>query len=166
MAVPITITPFTSQHAAGVWDVILPIQQHEFDIPITAAEQPDLNDIPGFYQKGSGNFWVALDGQRVVGTIALLDIGDQQGALRKMFVQRDYRGAAHGTAKRLLDTLLAWSQAHDFRTVYLGTTEKFLAAHRFYEKNGFTEIASATLPAAFPTMKVDNKFYQYVLKGG
>ncbi|MBB2688201.1 UNVERIFIED_ORG: RimJ/RimL family protein N-acetyltransferase [Rhizobium etli] len=39
----------------------------------------------------------------------------------------------------------------------------FVAAHRFYEKNGFTEIARSALPRAFPLMAVDNKFYRYKL---
>ena len=55
------IIPFSSQYANGVVEVILPIQQSEFDIPITLAAQPDLQDIPGFYQQGKGNFWIALD---------------------------------------------------------------------------------------------------------
>jgi hypothetical protein len=83
----IEILPFSSEHQAGVIDVILPIQQSEFGISITLKDQPDLQDIPGFYQRGSGNFWVALSGARVVGTISLLDIGGAQGALRKMFVR-------------------------------------------------------------------------------
>jgi hypothetical protein len=38
--------------------------------------QLDLLDIPGMYQKGSGNFQVALHGSEVVASIALLDMGD------------------------------------------------------------------------------------------
>ena len=37
----------------------------------------------------------------------------------------------------MLDTLLRWCGEHAIDEVYLGTTAKFLAAHRFYEKNGF-----------------------------
>ncbi|MGO7422080.1 GNAT family N-acetyltransferase, partial [Rhizobium ruizarguesonis] len=44
---------------------------------------------------------------------------------------------------------------------FLGTTDKFVAAHRFYEKNGFTEIAKSALPRTFPLMAVDSKFYRY-----
>ena len=102
----IEISPFAPQHANGVVDVILPIQQLEFEIPISLEAQPDLQDIPGFYQKGLGNFWVALDGGKVVGTVALVDIGNHQVALRKMFVSAAYRGPEHGVARRLLDTLL------------------------------------------------------------
>lgn len=155
----IEITPFAPQHADGVVGVILPIQQAEFAIPITLDAQPDLQDIRGFYQRGNGNFWVALDRQNVVGTVALLDIGNHQAALRKMFVKATHRGAEHGVARGLLDALFAWSKARGVREVYLGTTAKFLAAHRFYEKNGFREIARAELPERFPVMVVDTKFY-------
>jgi N-acetylglutamate synthase-like GNAT family acetyltransferase len=102
---------------------------------------------------------VALDQGKVVGTIALLDIGNEQVALRKMFVAATHRGSAHGVAAKLLDTLFAWCAQRGVRDVFLGTTAKFLAAHRFYEKNSFTEIARETLPAAFPVMVVDTRFY-------
>ena len=155
----IEVVPFAPQHAAGVVAVILPIQQREFEIPITLDAQPDLRDIPGFYQRGCGNFWVAVEDGAVVGTLGMLDIGNGQAALRKMFVSATHRGPAHGTAKRLLDTLLDWCHAHAVREIHLGTTAKFLAAHRFYEKSGFREIPRAELPASFPVMVVDTKFY-------
>ena len=55
----ILVAPFSDADQQGVLDVILPIQQREFGIPITQADQPDLTDIPGFYQSGTGGFWVA-----------------------------------------------------------------------------------------------------------
>ena len=155
----IEIGPFAPQHAQGVVDVILPIQRLEFEIPISLEAQLDLQDIPGFYQKGLGNFWVALDEGSVVGTVALVDIGQSQVALRKMFVSAAYLGAEHGVAKRLLDTLLQWCLERGVKEIFLGTTSKFLAAHRFYEKNAFTEIDRSQLPASFPLMVVDTKFY-------
>jgi len=155
----IQIEPFSPGHAAGVAALIVPIQREEFGIPITLADQPDLADIPAFYRRGAGNFWVALHDGAVVGSIALLDIGNAQAALRKMFVAPAFRGREHGTARRLLDVLLERSAAHRLREVFLGTTANFLAAHRFYEKNGFREIAREALPAGFPVMAVDTKFY-------
>lgn len=162
----IQIVPFTAHHLSGVVDVILPIQQSEFKIPITLDAQPDLLDIPGFYQKGKGNFWVALHGSEVVGTIALLDIGGAQGALRKMFVKEKKRGAVEGVARRLLRVVLDWCILHEVNELFLGTTAKFLAAHRFYEKNGFSEIKQDELPVTFPVMSVDTKFYKYLVVTG
>lgn len=159
----IEIIPYSQHHFQGVVEVIVPIQQAEFGIPITLDAQPDLLDISSFYQKRSGNFWVALDGQEVVGTIALLDIGRNQGALRKMFVKKQYRGSEQGVARRLLQVLLQWCRRKGIKDIYLGTTAKFLAAHRFYEINGFQEIESKELPEAFPVMEVDTKFYRYFI---
>ena len=41
----------------------------------------------------------------------------------------------------------------------VGTTSKFLAAQRFYAKNGFREIAKSDLPQSFPVMAVDDRFF-------
>ena len=155
----VRIVPFSPEYADGVVAVILPIQQAEFGIPITLDAQPDLKNIPAFYQRGDGNFWVALDGGRVIGTVALFDIGNHQAALRKMFVASAHRGPERGIARQLLGTLMAWCRAKGVTAVYLGTTTKFVAAHRFYERNGFREIAREALPESFPVMAVDTKFY-------
>lgn len=160
----INIGVFSDEYGQAVIDLIVTIQQQEFGLPITAADQPDLADIPGFYRTGLGNFWVALQGNRVAGTVALLDIGDHQAALRKMFVHPDFRGREKGTAKGLLAALLAWAGQKGIQKIYLGTTPKFLAAHRFYEKNGFEETGKQDLPASFPIMTVDTKFYCYEIR--
>jgi N-acetylglutamate synthase-like GNAT family acetyltransferase len=107
-----------------------------------------------------GNFWVALVEGQVVGTIALLEIGNAQAALRKLFVHPRYNGAQASTARLLLDTLLQRATASGVRDVFLGTTSKFVAAHRFYEKHGFSEIRRHDLPSASPVMDVDVKFYR------
>jgi len=165
LAAVVDIVPFAPQHQGGVVAVILPIQRDEFGIPITLADQSDLADVPGFYRRGGGDFWVALAGAEVVGTIGLLDIGSGQAALRKMFVKATFRGAEHGVAGRLLDVLLRHCRGGGIREVYLGTTAKFLAAHRFYEKRGFVAIDRSALPAGFPVMAVDTRFYRLDVPG-
>jgi len=147
----------------GVADLIVPIQREEFGIDITYGDQPDLQDIPAFYQQNAGNFWVALDGVRVVGCIALKDIGNQQGALRKMFVAASHRGSEKGVAQELLSTLLGHAKMAGLSEIYLGTTAQFLAAHHFYEKHGFELIEAADLPESFPRMVVDTRFYRSAL---
>lgn len=156
----IDVRPATAADVPGIVELIVPIQQREFGIAITIDDQPDLRDIDGFYRHGAGNFWVAVADGKVAGTIALKDIGHGQAALRKMFVAPAHRGAAAGVAQRLLETLLAWSREQGLAEVLLGTTEAFKAAHRFYEKNGFTPIAREALPPSFPLMAVDTRFYR------
>jgi N-acetylglutamate synthase-like GNAT family acetyltransferase len=161
---PIQIVPYRQEHLEGVRRLIVPIQRQEFGIAITYDDQPDLMDIPGFYRKGCGEFWVALNpALDIVGTIALVDIGNRQTALRKMFVHRDCRGQDQGAAALLLSTLTAHARDAGAREIFLGTTSAFHAAHRFYEKNGFQPIDEANLPASFPRMAVDTHFYRLCL---
>jgi N-acetylglutamate synthase-like GNAT family acetyltransferase len=161
--VSVQISVYSPDRQAQIIELISSIQRTEFGIDITPAQQPDLKSIPTFYQTGVGNFWVALVNDTVVGTIALKDIGKGKAALRKMFVAPAWRGRERGVAHALLDTLLTWARSKSVSDVYLGTTAQFEAAHRFYEKNGFIEVPKEALPASFPIMTVDSRFYKYGL---
>lgn len=161
----VVIESYTNSYKDQVADLIVGIQQQEFGIPITIDQQPDLTNIPAFYQINNGNCWIARMDDNVIGTIALLDIGNRQAALRKMFVAHEYRGKEFGVGQNLLNTLLAWAKQKGIFEIYLGTTAKFLAAQRFYEKNGFIEIQKSELPPAFPIMEVDVKFYKLIVNG-
>ncbi len=159
----VSLHRYQPQYQQGVVDLILPIQNQEFGIAITAGQQPDLNEIESFYQRGLGDFWLALDEGKVVGCIGLKDIGQQQVALRKMFVASPFRGKEYGVANALLNTVLGHASQSKLSDIWLGTTDKFIAAHRFYEKNGFREVDRQNLPTSFPLMSVDTKFYRLSL---
>lgn len=160
----VSIKRYDPQYEAQVIELIVSIQQQEYNVPITLKDQPDLLAIQNTYQRGNGNFWVALYDGCVVGTISLLDIGNEQVALRKMFVKQAFRGATYKTAHLLLETALAWAKERDVADIFLGTTPQFLAAHKFYEKNAFISIHPQQLPENFPILQVDKKFYHYPLK--
>lgn len=159
------IKPYSNEYQDQAVELILHIQQQEYNIPITKNDQPDLFTIEDFYQKGNGNFWVAVCGHKVVGTISLLDIGKNQVALRKMFVDKEYRGPKFKTADFLLNTAIKWAKDCSINAIYLGTTPQFLAAHRFYEKSGFISINLNDLPEDFPVLNVDKKLYMLSLNG-
>lgn len=158
----VVIARYAGEDPRAIVDLILPIQREEFGVPVTLADQPDLLDIAGFYQVDGGEFWLAKHDDRVIGTIALKAFGGE-GALRKMFVAAPFRGRAWSVGDRLLAALLAHARAHGMAAITLGTTERFHAAHRFYEKNGFAPIAADDLPHGFPRVAVDTRFYRLSL---
>lgn len=158
------ILPYDGRPADEIFDLILPIQREEFGIPITRADQPDLENIAGFYQKGIGNFWLALAGGKIIATTGLIDTGDGNLVMRKMFLDPAWRGKDKGVSQKLMDTVITHAKNRGATAILLGTTDKFLAAHRFYEKNEFEEVAKEDLPPTFPVMKVDSKFYCYRLR--
>lgn len=159
----ITIKPFSNDFLPGVINLILPIQQSEFNLPITLDSQPDLLAIEPFYQQDKGNFWIALDESEVIGTIALIDMGNNRGVIRNMFVKQEYRGSLKGVSKQLLDVLMDWGQKNEFSKMYLSTTTNLIAAHKFYKKNSFTEINKDELPKYFPKIDAHEKFYSFSL---
>jgi N-acetylglutamate synthase-like GNAT family acetyltransferase len=160
----VSVAPYSQQYQSDVVDLILEIQRMEFGFDIRAEDQPDLLDVQNFYLSGAGGFWLALEQNVLVGTIALRDIGNRQGALRKMFVREAFRGREHSVAKTLLSALIKSAQASGLEEIYLGTTERFLAAHRFYEKHGFMQVAPDELPTSFPRMSLDTRFYLLVIR--
>jgi N-acetylglutamate synthase-like GNAT family acetyltransferase len=145
-------------------DLILPIQTIEFNVPVTLADQPDLLDIESKYHQSGGGFWGAFIDDKLVGSIALISIGHNAGAIRKMFVKKEYRGKEHGIAQQLLDILINYSNSINITDLYLGTVDLLKAAMRFYERNGFCCIERSALPAYFPIMAADNVFYHLLLK--
>lgn len=159
----ITYRSYAKSDEDAVIAHILSIQQGEFAVPVTAEEQPDLRAVAEVYQSGTGGFWVAEMAGRIVGTIALIGFGNGEGALRKMFVAAEARGREQGVAARLLDILTGHARANGISGITLGTVEKLHAARRFYEKNGFFEIAPEDLPQGFPRMPVDTHFYRLEL---
>ena len=154
-----TVESLSNGHSQQVIDLILPIQQIEFNVPITLKDQPDLLDIEGVYTLPGGHFWGALKNEEVIGTIALIHTGHAAGAIRKMFVKKEYRGREFGIAQQLLDTLIGYCREKGIKDVYLGTVHVLKAAQRFYERNGFNQIAMNDLPAYFPRMAADEIFY-------
>ena len=155
----INIKPLTNAHCQPILDLILPIQQIEFNVPVTREAQPDLLDIDTYYSATGGGFWGAFDQDRLVGTIALIATGHHAGALRKMFVQKEYRGKEWGIARSLLLTLQEHCIKFHITDLYLGTVEVLTASHRFYQRNGFQKIDKDALPVYFPRMAVDTIFY-------
>ena len=158
------IQVYNKKYQQQVIDLILDIQQNEFHVPVTIKDQPDLLNIENFYCNKNGNFWVALEDDEVIGTIALIDIDNDQSCLRKMFVHKDHRGKEKGVGQLLLDALIDWCKEKNIKEVYLGTIDTMIAAHKFYVRNDFVEIDKAQLPATFPVMKVDNKFFKLAVE--
>lgn len=158
------IKPIENQYSDAIVELILSIQQKEFNVPITIEDQPDLLTINTFYYAGGGGFWGAFINEELVGTIALIKFADNEAAIRKMFVKKEFRGKEFSIAQKLLDTLIEYCKENKIDDLYLGTISKLEAALRFYEKNHFVEIQKEELPNAFPWMAPDNVFRHLNLK--
>jgi len=158
------IIPIQNEYSEAAIDLILNIQQKEFNVPITIEDQPDLLNIKDFYHAGGGGFWGAFVNDELIGTIALIKFDKKEAAIRKMFVKKEYRGKEFSIAQKLLDTLIQYAKENEINDIYLGTISKLEAALRFYERNHFVRIEKGSLPKKFPLMSADNVFCHLNLK--
>jgi len=151
----ISIEPYNyDKHHRQLSELIINTLQREFNIPVEYVDLPDLENVNKFFS----NFWVACCADVPVGSIGL-KIYDDFAIIKKLIVHKDFRCRNLGIAQKLLTSLELDCIKNKTGKIYLGTRGVFKAAHRFYEKNGFIEIAKEKLPKAFPVMQVDTKFY-------
>ena len=137
------------------------IQTYEFHIQLTPSVNENLSDIPRYFAgKGSQiNFWCALDdNDKVIGCLGLAQLGKKDGELKKFFIVHEYRGL--GIAQALFDSALAQAKEDKMQQLFLGTTDKFHAAHRFYRRNQFEVIKKSELPKAMKVCDVDTCFFR------
>jgi len=98
----------------------------------------DLDKIKNIYF-GKGRFWVAVKDSKVIGTVAIRDLGGNIAKLNRMFVLIEIHG--NGTGQKLLDHALSFAKRQGFIKIILNTHEFMHRAHRFYEKNGFKKVS-------------------------
>ena len=102
---------------------------------------------------------MAMDGEKLIGTIALIDCGENMGLLKRMYVDKNFRGK--GASAELLKTLLDFAKTNEFKQIFLETVRSMPAPNKFYAKNGFKEIEK--LPEElekFQFSKLNDIFYK------
>jgi molybdopterin-guanine dinucleotide biosynthesis protein A/GNAT superfamily N-acetyltransferase len=127
------IVPFRPEHADGFRSLVADTLA-EFGFEADSALDPDLGDPAAVYR----HVWVALDGDDVVGTIALRSLDDGALELKRMYLQRCMRG--RGLGRRLLAVALASARADGATRICLDTTEGMAAARGLYERHGFRRV--------------------------
>ena len=160
----ISIQPFSEIYQKQVENLVLGVQNGEFHLGITAQDQPDLPNIAKFYK--NGKFWIALDeNNQLMGTIGIQPLNEKQAVLRKMFMDKAMRGNKDfNLAQKLYETLLAYARSEGFQELWLDTPPPALAAHRFYERNGFELMPTESTPKDFITPAVkDLKIYRLII---
>ena len=129
------IIPFAPDHAAGFRELVASILL-EFGFQEDPTIDADLADPLAHYDA----VWLVLDGDEVVGSVAMRRVGEGAAELKRMYVRSDNRGG--GLGRRLLRIALDWARAEGCVRVVLDTTEGMDAARRLYESVGFRRTGS------------------------
>lgn len=123
------IETYHGQHDDQIIRLILGIQNDEAGIGLSLDEQPDLKNIKSAYQKDGGEFWLALEGNHVIGTIGLMIKGNDCAILKKFFVEAPYRSKKVGLG--LYQALLKKAKEMDIKHLVLDTPSVAKASHPY-----------------------------------
>jgi GNAT superfamily N-acetyltransferase len=104
-------------------------------LPSMQTVDDEMANLPGIFVPPRGCFLVALDGERVVGCVALKPLGATDAELKRMYVQPEYRGQQIGW--RLVEALIAAARAAGYTKVILDSHYSMSSAHRVYQGAGF-----------------------------
>ena len=108
-----------------------------FGLPFEAKVAHGLVAFFEQYQAGRDGIWLAVDGSRILGSIAIDGSrAEEEGAhLRWFIASEETRGTRIGS--RLIERAMEHCIAQGFRRVYLWTFEGLEVARHLYERHGF-----------------------------
>jgi putative acetyltransferase len=98
----------------------------------------DLDDIESTYFESGGIFYVLEDDARsIVGTAGLYAVDGSTCELRKMYLEKRYRGL--GIGKELIEVVVIKAKELGFHVMVLETASVLKEAIRLYTNYGFRE---------------------------
>jgi len=152
------IITYSDKYKKPTIELIFDIVENEFGRH-SKSGRPELYKITEVYQNNGGNFWLAIDNEKVISTIGLRNCGEKKGYLERFYVDKKFR--RKGIGYKLLTVLLEFAKNNGYREIFLSTWEDLTAANNFYVKNGFKKVSS--LPENFPSTKKDEIFFRLEL---
>jgi GNAT superfamily N-acetyltransferase len=110
-----------------------------FEQYIAMAIGGELKQLLEIFSDAKRNaFWVVESTNQIVGSFGIESRGFSETELRRMYLDKDYRGL--GIAQRMLDHAQAEARALGFTRMIVSTAQIQKAADRFYRKSGFRQI--------------------------
>ncbi len=88
------------------------------------------------------NAWIAECEGRVVGSVFVVKVSDQEAKLRLLYVEPEMRGT--GLGRRLTQECMAFAKARGYQKLSLWTNDILHAARRIYQTSGFVLLSEET----------------------
>lgn len=99
----------------------------------------ELRSLPGAYGERGGRLWIAWDGPRAIGIVALRRLRGDRAEMKRLYVRSRARG--RGLGRRLVGLVLRSARAYGYRWIYLDTLPTMTEARALYRSVGFVPVA-------------------------
>ena len=112
----------------------------EFHMSGLKTKTEDLANLERYYFSRRGTFLIAVDGEKIVGTVAVENFESKApntALLRRFYVDKGYR--RQGIGKRLMEEIIKEAKILGYKKIVLGSEHEFKDAHKAYLAAGFTE---------------------------
>jgi ribosomal protein S18 acetylase RimI-like enzyme len=109
----------------------------EYYAAVEVVVREDAEEFAREYFGAGAGIWLASDGPKTVGCIALRPLPqiEQSGEVKRLYVKPEYRG--RGIAEQLLKALEEYAREFGYAHIYLDSKDDLVAAIRFYQKHGY-----------------------------
>ena len=154
MAHSISVRPFAPRDAEPVRDLFITVNRRlaptamkaDFEAYIVRSLSEEIDHIARYYAVRQGGFWVAVDGDKVVGMFGLAPVSDAAMELRRMYVASAWR--RRGLARQMLAHAEDEARRLGYRLMVLSTSELQEAALALYRAEGFRYVREERADAA------------------
>ena len=151
MDAEVTIRPFAEHDAAQVRELFITVNRllspphlrDAFEAYIERALKEEIERIPAYYAERDGGFWVAIAGDKLVGTFGLERASDDAMELRRMYVDPSAR--RRGIARRMLQFSEDECRRRKVSRLELSTAEIQQAALALYRDSGYRLVREETV---------------------
>ena len=151
MDAEVTIRPFAEHDAAQVRELFITVNRllspphlrNAFEVYIEHALRVEIDRIAAYYSERDGGFWVAVKGDKVLGTFGLERASDDAMELRRMYVDPSAR--RQGIARRMLQWAEDECRRRNASRLELSTAEIQRAALALYRNAGYRLVREETV---------------------
>ena len=94
-----------------------------------------LHEFYSNYNPDKERMWICEHNDKIIGSLLLMDRGNETAQLRYYILEPHYRGI--GLGKKLMELFMQFLKEKNYKQCYLWTTNELEAAASLYKKYGF-----------------------------
>jgi GNAT superfamily N-acetyltransferase len=148
------IRDFSTDDAAAVRELFIQVnrllapadRKDAFEIYIARSLTEEIDRVSEYYSERNGGFWVALEGEGIVGMFGLEPSGEAAMELRRMYIDPDFR--RRGIARKMLDFAEQQCRRRQRPRMNLSTSELQREALALYRNAGYALVREEVAEAA------------------
>jgi GNAT superfamily N-acetyltransferase len=115
----------------------------DFGLYFEAKVATELAEFLLRFQEGRDGLWLAIEAERIMGSLALDGSGANREGVQLRWFILDGAARGAGLGNRLMEAAMGFCRARGYDRVYLKTFRGLEAARHLYEKNGFRLVHEA-----------------------